>query len=177
MYTIFGVRVKSGPLDLKNTLEVLQNFSIQNDIAVQIFNAKFIYGIDHLTSAFDHATRAFSENRGHSNSLAMEVLLYASGEYQIKNALSKLGLSNDTKEIAVMVLGEDKDKPEDKMIKDFIGILNSSGTDVERDDKVLIGDKNTLEEFGITKKELAVVPEDRWLDLVLERVAMVDLKK
>ena len=81
-----------------------------------------------------------------------------------------MGLSNDTKEIAVMVLGEDKDKPEDKMIKDFIGILNSSGTDVERDDKVLIGDKNTLEEFGITKKELAVVPEDRW-------VAMVDLKK
>jgi len=177
MYKIFGFRVTSGSLDIEVILKELQKFTEENDMSIQLFNARFIYGQDHLHSAFDHATRAISEDRGHTNSLAMEILLYASGEYQIKNALSKLGLSNDAKEIAVMVLGEIKDTSEDQMIEDVIEILSSSGTDVERDDKLLIGDKNTLEEFGITKKELAVVPEDLWLDLLLERVAMVDLKK
>ena len=55
--------------------------------------------------------------------------------------------------------------------------INSEGIDLVRDDEVLIGDNSTLERFGLSKEELAAVPEDQWLELVLEKVALLDIQK
>ena len=45
------------------------------------------------------------------------------------------------------------------------------------DDKVLEGDIDTLKKFGINKKAIATVSEERYGDLILEKVAMVDIVK
>jgi len=47
----------------------------------------------------------------------------------------------------------------------------------KQDDSVLDGDASMLVEYGISEKEIASVPESKVFDLVLERVAMVDLLK
>ena len=173
MCKVIGVRVKDNKLDMKGILNKVQYLSKEKNITIQLFDARYIYGSDHLISAFEHAKRAFDQGRAHSDTLAMEILLYAAGEYQIKNALEKVGVNEDTSGLAIIIAGESKDQNVGEILKE----ISLSGPEILLDDEVLIGDNNTLEQFGITKKELAAVPEDKWLDLVLEKVAMVDIKK
>ncbi|WP_455393054.1 KEOPS complex subunit Cgi121 [[Eubacterium] cellulosolvens] len=175
MFEVLGAKVKSTGIDpeviLKRTLE----FSKDNELVIQLFNADFVYGKDHLISAFEHAERAFAQKTAISSTLGMEILLYASGEYQIMNAINKVGITKDTKSIAIALQGEVKDL--NSVLEAFFAKLKSGGIELERDDGVLVGDKNTLERFGISKDELAAVPEDRWLELVLEKVALLDIIK
>jgi KEOPS complex subunit Cgi121 len=174
MIDIFGFHVNSPKLDKNNLLNLIQQISKDENVFIQVFNASLIYGKDHIVSAYEHAARAFSQKRAISESMAMEILLYASGEYQIKNALIKLGLNEETKDIALIVCSEN-----DKNIKKLKEILTDlcKKFDLIQDNDVLTGTKNTLEQFGITKEELSAVPENRWFDLVLEKVALVDIKK
>ena len=53
----------------------------------------------------------------------------------------------------------------------------SNAFDLERDDKVLEGDSNTLKKFGITTTELKALSESKYGDIILEKVAMVDVIK
>jgi len=175
MLEVIGIKIKSNELDTGKVIDQLQDFSNKNELTIQLFDADFIYGKDHLISASEHAQRAFEQNTAISDSLSMEILLYASGEYQIKNALSKLGIKKDTKNMALAIMGEMKN-PE-AVFEDFLTQLKYIGLELERDDEVLIGDRNTLEAFGISKEELTAVPEDRWLELVLEKVALLDIQK
>lgn len=175
MLEIIGIRIKSKDLDPGIVIGHLQDLSKKNDLAIQIFDAGFIYGKDHLISAYEHAERAIAQEKAISNNIGMEILLYASGEYQIKNALSKLGIKENTKNVAMAIIGEIKNP--DAVLEDFFSKLNSEGIDLVRDDEVLIGDKSTLQRFGLSKEELAAVPEERWLELVLEKVALLDIQK
>jgi KEOPS complex subunit Cgi121 len=174
MCTIFGARVVSGDLNIDTILKKVQQFSTENKLVIQLFNADFIYGEDHLRTAFHHANRSM-EDKAISDSLSMEILLYAASEYQIKNALAKLGIKPDTTKIAFIIIGELSDPA--KIIEEFLQELCTGKLKLERTDEVLVGDRNTLTQFGIPDKELAAVPEDRWLDLILERVALLDIIK
>ena len=46
-----------------------------------------------------------------------------------------------------------------------------------QDASVLEGDRETLKRFGITGLEIRTVPEAKYGDLILEKVAMVDVIK
>jgi len=48
---------------------------------------------------------------------------------------------------------------------------------LEKDDKVLEGDENTLKSFGLNEMELRTVTKAKYGDLILEKVAMVDIIK
>ena len=48
---------------------------------------------------------------------------------------------------------------------------------LERDDKVLDGSGDVLKAFGIGPEAKKGVPKDKWGDLVLEKVALLDLEK
>ena len=52
-----------------------------------------------------------------------------------------------------------------------------SSLNLKRDDKVLEGDVDTLKRFGITEDELSTIPESKYGDLLLEKVALVDIIK
>jgi tRNA threonylcarbamoyladenosine modification (KEOPS) complex Cgi121 subunit len=112
----------------------------------------------------------FDQNRAISDTLGMEILLYAAGEYQIKNALAKLGIKEDTSKIAIILVGALCD-PEQK-IKELLMKLG-----LYHDDDVLTGDQSALERFGISQEELAAVPREQWMELILERVALLDIRK
>jgi KEOPS complex subunit Cgi121 len=163
------VGAKGNIQNVDDFLKQVIDFSKKHDIIIQVFDADVIYGKSHLTSAVMHAQRAIEEKRNTTNSLEMEILLYASGERQLKLAIPKMGVKKSQKDVALVLLGDNlSDKKLDEMLKYF---------SLERDDKVLEGNKDTLKNFGISEKGIATVTEDKYGHLILEKVAMVDIIK
>jgi KEOPS complex subunit Cgi121 len=131
---------------------------------VQLLDARLVCGRDHLVTAVEHAERAMREGTNVAKSLAVEFVLYASGERQINEAIAKMGIRDDTTEFAIAMFGGDSARALETL-------------DLTRDDTVLAASPAKLRSFGLTDEELATVPPDRQADLVLERVALVDLLK
>ena len=170
MITIIGARGKIE--DLEAMLVKLNDFSKSHNLTIQLLDAKMVYGKMHLQSAVHHAQRAFERQTSISTTLAMEILLYAAGEYQIKIALEKIGLKAGGHEqnIAIVMVSDEDQSPE--VIDELL-----SNLDLVRDDSVLDGDAEVLKRFGILQPEIEAVHPDKIGDLILERVAMVDIKK
>ncbi len=158
--------------DLESALKTINSYAEEHNLAIQLLDAKMVYGKMHLRSAIHHAQRAFERQDSISTTLAMEILLYAAGEYQIKIALDKMGLkpSLHEQQIAIVVVGGGDQSPE--VITEIL-----SNLDLVRDDSVLEGDAEVLKRFGILQPEIDAVHPDKIGDLILERVAMVDVKK
>lgn len=155
--------------DVDSFLKQIGSFAQKYNIVIQAFNSDVIYGINHLNSAFEHAIRATDRKTNTTKSLEMEILLYASGERQLKNAIPKMGVRKGKANIAILFANG---KISDKMINEMLNQLA-----LIRDDKVLDGDENTLKNFGITKNEIETVTKDKYGHLILEKVAKVDIIK
>jgi KEOPS complex subunit Cgi121 len=134
---------------------------------VALLDADKVCGADHLGSAVQHARRAFLQGTNASNTLGMEVILYASGERQISKAQRKMGLHQGTERVAVVLLG-----PQEGEVDRVLAELG-----LERDDSLLRCTPEKGRAFGIDEGELSTVGAERLPDLVLEKVAFVDLLK
>ena len=169
------VGAKGNIQDIDLFLKEILSLADEYDIVIQVMDADWIYGKNHLISAINHAKRAFEQKNNSTNSLAMEILLYASGERQIQKAIKKIGVKKGKGNIAFVFTNKDNyeiEKISEEVIEKVLAIF-----DLEREDKVLEGDSNTLKKFGITKKELNALPESKYGDIILEKVAMVDVIK
>jgi len=175
MCKVFGAKIISDQLNVKEILNHVQKFAKSENITIQIFDATYIFGNDHIISACEHAKRAFTRGNNISDSLAIEILLYAAGEYQIKNALAKLGVKTQSRSIAIVFIGLDE-KPE-SLIRKFLDNFNTAGIKLEHNDEVLAGNRDKLIRFGISDEEISAVPEERWSELILEKVALLDILK
>jgi KEOPS complex subunit Cgi121 len=158
-----GLRGKVGSSD--ELLKAARDLLGDEDVLFQFFNADMILGEEHILSAYEHAKRAFATNRNISQSLAMEILIYVSGEPQIASAIKKVGVSDGCERIVMVVAG----------VVDVDGLLEK--LNMKRDDEVLEFSEEKLRTFGIGEKEISAVPQNRRKDLILERVAMVDVRK
>jgi len=166
MVEIIGTKGNIQNIDrfVQHILELAEKYSI----TIQTLDADVIYGKDHLVSAVQHAKRAFEQGKNATNSLAMEILLYASGERQIQKSIQKVGVKKGQRNIALVFDG----KLSDDIIETILKTL-----DISRDDKVLEGNIDTLKKFGLTQREIETVPESHYGHLILERIAMVDVIK
>ena len=167
MIEIIGAEGKISNIEV--FLKKTQEFSKKNNIKIQSFDAELIYGKDHLTSSYNHAKRAFENKTNTSPDIEMELLLYSSGERQLKKAIPKMGIKKEKTKIIFIFIDNKIDK---KVIKDFLKILN-----LNRNDKVIEGNINTLKKFGIKDNEIKTVNKEKYGDLILEKVAMVDIIK
>jgi KEOPS complex subunit Cgi121 len=167
MYKIIGAKGKISNID--EFLEKINIFCEKKSIVIQVFNAEIIFGDKHIISAYEHAKRAFEEKTNTTNTLAMEILLYASGERQLKLAIPKIGIKKGRADIAFIFIG---DKISDKLIDELLQELS-----LKRDDKVLEGDINTLKKFGLKESEIKTVSKDKYGGLILEKIALVDIIK
>jgi KEOPS complex subunit Cgi121 len=168
MITVIGSR---GTIkDIDGFLQKMNSFSQDNNVVIQAFNADLTYGKNHLVSAVDHAVRAMERKTNTTNSLAMEILLYAAGERQLKLAIPKMGVKKGDANIAFVVV--DDKKRDEKSIDELLKELS-----LERDDKVLEGNEDTLKSFGLNDQAIKTVTKDKYGDLILEKVAMVDIIK
>jgi KEOPS complex subunit Cgi121 len=130
---------------------------------VLVARAEMVSGMDHLRSALYHAARAIKDGRNSSDSLAMETLLYASGERQLSAAIKKMSPDETSDRIVVARLRGTALEP----ASDWELVPEKSG------DQAL----ESLTKFGISKREVETVRDAKAIDLVLERVALVDILK
>lgn len=155
--------------DVDSFLKKVGSYAQNHNVIVQAFNADMIYGKDHIFSAVEHAVRSMDRETNTTNSLEMEILLYASGERQLKLAIPKMGVKEGKVNIAFVFT---KGKISNQMIDEILEQLS-----LIRDDKVLEGDMETLKKFGISENEIKTVTKAKYGDLILEKVAMVDIIK
>ncbi|MEF8879932.1 MAG: KEOPS complex subunit Cgi121 [Candidatus Thermoplasmatota archaeon] len=158
--------------DVEVFLKQVRNYFEKHGVSAQVFDADMIYGKNHLISAVKHAERAIENGANSADSLEMEVLLYASGERQLKNAIPKMGVKPGRGNIAFVLLKQKNTDISDKMIGKMLDVFK-----LKRNDKVLEGDPYILKKFGIKDEELETVSKDKYEDLILEKVALVDIIK
>ena len=174
MITVIGA--KGTIQDVEVFLQQLLAFSTEENLVIQALDAAVVYGKDHLISATQHAQRAFEQHTNSTNTLALEILLYAAGERQIQKAIKKMGVKKGKQTIAFVIVGKTKrstkGKPFDTIRDSLLQMLALTG-----DDTVLEGTNDTLKRFGITDQEKRSVPEDHYGDLILEKIALVDVIK
>lgn len=176
MLTVFGA--KGFIEDVDDFLKKISGFSRERRVVVQVFNADLVYSVNHVLSAAEHALRAFREGSNSMRSLGMEVVLYAAGERQIGVALSKMGVKKGEGRFVFLVVSS---------VSEFLeasGFFSSSDVELlisllglRRDDSVLEGGEDTLRRFGLSDEEIGTVEKDKYEDLILEKVAMVDVVK
>jgi KEOPS complex subunit Cgi121 len=164
--------------DIDHLLARISQFAENQQVAIQVMDANVVYGKNHLVSAAEHAIRAFTQKTNTMNSLAMETLLYASGERQIKLGIQKMGVKPGKGDIAFVFIDKQRGIAEaqgnlaDQDVNTMLKTLQ-----LVRDDSVLEGDEDTLRQFGISDEELETVTKAKYGYLILEKVALVDIIK
>jgi KEOPS complex subunit Cgi121 len=101
------------------------------NIHVQFFDADLIGGFDHLYFAALNAVKAFKTDRNISKDLAIETLLYASGQHQIEKAIQLLGIKPSSNQVVALLLA-DSSRDAFKALEKAASLLQGI-----RDDKVL----------------------------------------
>jgi tRNA threonylcarbamoyladenosine modification (KEOPS) complex Cgi121 subunit len=164
--------------DITDFLETFRNK--KDGASAQFFDAKRVAGPEHLYFAAVNAIHAFEKKTNISNSLAVESLLYASAQRQIKKAVEMQGIKQDSSEVAVLIITENK-RENDACID-----LVSSMVHGERDDTVLELTETKIKTikklFNITNREFKAKLEREGLekealtDLVIEHAALLITK-
>ena len=147
------------------------------NVTLQFFNANLVAGWEHLYFAVLNALTAFKNKLNISNSLAVEILLYASAQRQIRNAVELFGIKEDTSEVAVVVLAEDEEKIA-TALKKLLELIQA-----EEDESML---EINAKKFGVIKEFFDVsdleieakleregMEKEALRDLVIERVALL----
>jgi KEOPS complex subunit Cgi121 len=147
-----------------------------SNVEIQFFDAKFVATWQHLYFAALNALTAFKNRENISESLAMESLLYASAQRQIRRAMKLLGIKPNSSEIAVLIIGE---RPE--LVRSTLSFV-SKQVKAKRDDTVLGLSREKAVDiqkiFVISDVELETVMKKDCLekaltDLVIERTALL----
>ena len=137
--------------------------------AVQFFDAQLVASWQHLYFAAINALTAFANKTNISNNLAIETLLYASAQRQIKKATDSFGVKSTTKSIAVLVLAKNEKSADDTL--NLVQKLISA----EHDDTVLEIKRekfvNIKRFFNVSDVELSAKLERKGF----EKEALVDL--
>ena len=143
----------------------------------QVFDADRVAGWEHLYFAAVNAVKAFEAGSAVSKSLAIEVLLYASCQDQIKRAFKILGLSPSTEQVALLVMADGAEEAE-RAFERASGLI---GTE---DDTVLLVDDEKFEKqrrvYSVSDLELEAVggPRNAALtSLLIERGALLPVHR
>ncbi len=134
------------------------------------FNADMMAGRIHVSTAMIHAIRAFESGTMISNSLEMEALLFAAGSRQCSMATS-FGIHGGMNHLFVCCY------PERQGIWNALGTMIRFCEDfpgvIDPEKKCLLG-----KIFGISEAETdAAGGAERFLDLVLERIALLEVSR
>ena len=171
---IMNIVIISGPVKITDNnifIKQLSDIASRFNITVQALNADLLSGVRHIQFAVEKAIRSFESGKNTANNLGMEIMLYASGSRQIEKALD-LGVKNGENRVAIVLVGENVT---DEAVFDVRTLLDSEdATIVDYSDRKK---EDLLKIFNITAAEIEAVGDDKIPELVLERVALVDVIK
>jgi KEOPS complex subunit Cgi121 len=153
-------------LEVAGALSAARAFSAAQGVELQLLDASSVVDGDHLRSAAAHALRAKERGTMRTGSLAVELLLYASGRRQIKDAMAVMGLSAGTERVAAVLFGPGASSKAGPLLK-ALGLAPLS-------EKEAAGGAGALQRLGVSAK--GATPE-QLADLALEQVALLDIEK
>lgn len=162
------------PSEFQETLKQIRSYQ---GASVQVLSSDAIAGKEHILAAFTLSARSWSNNRMVAHNPATEMLLFASGQRQIKCALEKVGINNQSKGWVIIAISNSR-----LVLKSLYDELMKIGRESEElieltDGKIPI----LMEKFGITDKELSIAERlygsksAALKSLVLERVSLSEL--
>jgi KEOPS complex subunit Cgi121 len=146
------------------------------DTEIQVLDSELVATWQHLYFAVLNALTSFKNRQNISRSLAMEIMLYASAQRQIRKATEVIGVRPESKEIAVLIISKERDIA-DSALSRMSGLL-----DAERDDTVLELSQEKIAKiqraFEVSDEEIRTVMKGNRLaealvDLVIEKMALL----
>ena len=156
---------------------LIEQFRTEIKTPIQFFDARFVAGKQHLYFAAVNALNAFIKKTNISNNLAVETLLYASGQRQIKKAVKMLGITQKTTEIAALIIPrniQEKEKYIQIVTKTIPGKRNDNALEL-KDNKI-----NAIKKlFEISNQEFEAklkkegLEKEALTDLVIEHMALL----
>ncbi len=164
-------------IDIQNSEKFVKSFEgeIQANVFVQFFDADLIATWEHLYFAVLNALSAYSNKRNISNKLAMETMIYASAQRQIRKAIALLGVKQSSTNVAVTIVGDTKSAVQ----KTFQAVKNQVNSPDDETVLELTQEKarNLCKTFGITERELETVSSENSnthpiVSLVIEKMAL-----
>ncbi|OPX64326.1 MULTISPECIES: KEOPS complex subunit Cgi121 [unclassified Methanoregula] len=156
--------------DVADFLRDLRKIASDCDTRIICFNADMMAGSVHALSAVGHAVRAFGAGENISNNLEMECLLYAAGSRQCSVAAS-FGIHEGENHLYICCYPSHPGiwtalEPVFRFSEDIPEVL-----DPEKRERL-------MRSFGISSEEIAAAGgDDRIVDLVLERVALLQVTR
>ncbi|MBS3817853.1 MAG: hypothetical protein KGY76_09870 [Candidatus Thermoplasmatota archaeon] len=151
---ILGARIEE-PESAKEIFKEVENYREEKDTFIQLFDVEKVVGREHLLWALQKAEECFENGENRADSLEMETLLWSSAEWQIKDALDKMGIEDGAKKAVVMIDGD-----EEKFLE-YMGW--------NRDDDLLEASEDKLKNFGVEEKLISTT--EKPYDLVFEKMA------
>jgi len=148
-------------------LHTIQSIARQYSTHIICFNAENMAGHRHAEAAMRYAHRSFFSQKPISNSIEMEALLFAAGSRQCDTA-ALFGIHENMNSIFVCSCPENKYVWQD--LSQFMHFVTEEWDEMtpEKEDRI-----KSL--FNITDEELALVGRARIFDLVLERIALLEV--
>ncbi len=132
-----------------------------------LFDADRMAGEEHVRAALEHAGRSYAAGTPIANSFEMETLLYAAGTRQCLIA-TNFGIHQGENRLYACIC-----PPVEGVKGKLAAFMTFTGEEFGPIDATKAD--RLMEAFGITPAELETVGEDRIVDLVLERVALLEV--
>ncbi len=152
------------------------------DVSVQFVDLDSVPGSRYLFLATLNALKSFRSKQPISKTLSMEILLYVSASRQIAEAIRLVGISSETKRIAVLSVGNTKEE-----VSGTAAVLNRMLNHTNSDALVDVWSnariENVLSLFHIGCKELKATlrknePRPQAVErLAIERSALLTVRK
>jgi len=165
----------------KEMLEKVMLMSEKRNVIIQLFDARKIATWKHIFIATINAIAAFKQKRNIASQLSLEILLYATAQRQIKDAINLLGVSEETKEVAILVLGETEKKVVSafKQVVDFLnGKEEENLLEIFNEAKL----NKLLNTFKISEEEINAViteesKEEAVVKCIIDRISIFAVEK
>jgi KEOPS complex subunit Cgi121 len=148
----------------------ISSIASANSTAIQAMDAGKIAGEKHVRFAAQKALRAIQENYNAAKDPGIEIMRYASGKRQIEEAFS-MGVHEGEMDLVFVIMGDAEGV--NRSIESLKGMVSEKdviGYSSRKRDSI-------ISQFDITEKEIEATGEGMIPDLVIERVALVDVLK
>jgi KEOPS complex subunit Cgi121 len=153
--------------DLAAFLQTIRSIALRHSTHIICFNAENMAGSKHAETAIQYAERSFFSGKPISNSFEMEALLFAAGSRQCDIAVL-FGIHEHENKTFVCSYPLNEHVWED--LSDNMDFVTENWNEISPDKE-----ERLKSLFCISDEELALVGRERILDLILERLALLEV--
>jgi KEOPS complex subunit Cgi121 len=153
--------------DRDASLRLIQEIGRHHATNIVCFDAEMLAGQEHADAAIQHAQRSIKSQKPISNSFEMEALLFAAGSRQCSVAAA-FGIHEGENKMFVCLY-----PPEEGAWK-VLSLHMNFLTEIW-DDSTPQKVSRLISLFGITRDELETVGQSHLKDLILERIALLEV--